>query len=66
MDAPLNLWLKGFGEDANGELYVLASTNLGPSGTTGVVLEIVPEPGSAASLAVAAVLTTLRRKRRMV
>lgn len=40
----LGLFLKGFGEDANGELYVLGSTALGPSGTTGVVLQIVPVP----------------------
>lgn len=37
-------YLKGFGEGADGELYVLASTALGPSGSTGVVYEIVPEP----------------------
>ena len=29
-DRPLGLYLKGFGEDANGELYVLGSTGLGP------------------------------------
>jgi len=33
----LNLYLFGFGEDDNGELYVLTSANLGPSGTTGKV-----------------------------
>lgn len=38
----LNLYLKGFGEDSDGELYVLASPNLGPYGTGGVVLKIVP------------------------
>jgi autotransporter-associated beta strand protein len=42
MSAPLGRWLKGFGEDANGEVYVLAGSNEGPSGTTGVVLEITP------------------------
>ncbi len=41
-DRPLGLWLKGFGQDANGELYVLGSTNLGPGGTSGKVLKIVP------------------------
>ncbi len=38
----LGLWLKGFGEDQNGELYVFGSTNLGPSGTGGAMLKIVP------------------------
>ena len=47
-DRALGLFLKGFGEDANGELYVLGSTTLGPTGTTGVVLQLtaVPEPGT--------------------
>lgn len=58
-DLPLGLWLKGFGEDANGEIYVMASTNLGPSGTTGVVLELVPEPGCLGLLVLAPML--LRR-----
>ena len=48
MSAPLGMWLKGFGEDANGEIYVMASRNLGPSGNTGVVFEIVPEPSAMA------------------
>jgi glucose/arabinose dehydrogenase len=44
----LGLLLKGFGQDANGELYVLADTNIGPTGTTGRVLKIVPAPASPA------------------
>ena len=44
LNAPLGMYLKGFGQDANGEIYVLASTALGPVGTTGVVFELVPEP----------------------
>lgn len=36
----LGLWVKGFGEDDEGELYVCGSKNLGPSGSTGVVLKI--------------------------
>lgn len=36
--------LKGFGEDAAGELYALVSGIIGPSGTTGQVLKIVPAP----------------------
>lgn len=47
-DRALGLFVKGIGEDANGELYVLGSTTLGPAGTTGVVLEIVPVPEPAA------------------
>ena len=38
---PLGLFVKGFGEDEDGEVYVLASTALAPTGDTGVVLRIV-------------------------
>jgi glucose/arabinose dehydrogenase len=41
-DRTLGLWLKGFGEDAAGEIYVLGATALGPSGSTGVMQKIVP------------------------
>jgi uncharacterized protein (TIGR03118 family) len=41
-DRRLGMFLKGFGQDASGELYVMGSTNIGPSGTAGVVLKIVP------------------------
>jgi glucose/arabinose dehydrogenase len=61
MSAPLGMWLKGFGEDANGEIYVLAGKNEGPTGTSGVVLEIVPEP---ASLGIFVLLPLLGRRRR--
>ncbi|MEY2510808.1 MAG: hypothetical protein QOE26_1571 [Verrucomicrobiota bacterium] len=44
----LDLLLKGFGQDANGEVYVLADTNIGPTGTTGRVLKIIPAPASPA------------------
>ncbi|MHC4447082.1 MAG: PQQ-dependent sugar dehydrogenase [Planctomycetota bacterium] len=40
---PLGLFVKGFGEDEAGELYLLASINLGPVGTTGKVFHIVSE-----------------------
>jgi uncharacterized protein (TIGR03118 family) len=40
-DRHLGLFLKGFGQDAAGELYVLGSTNIGPAGTAGKVLKIV-------------------------
>jgi glucose/arabinose dehydrogenase len=36
----LGLFVKGFGQDHEGEVYVLASTALGPVGDTGVVLKI--------------------------
>lgn len=62
MSMPLNLWLKGFGEDANGEIYVMASKNLGPAGSTGVVLELTPEPTSLAFFAVAPLLLLRRRR----
>ena len=34
-------FLKGFGRDDGGELYVLIDTNIGPSGTGGTVLKVV-------------------------
>jgi glucose/arabinose dehydrogenase len=39
--SPLGLYVKGIGQDRDGEIYVLASTALGPYGDTGVVLKIV-------------------------
>ncbi len=42
---PNGLTLHGFGQDANGELYVLA-TNTAPSGTGGVVYEIAHAPSA--------------------
>ncbi len=51
-DRPLNLWLKGIGQDATGELYVFGSTNLGPSGASGKMLKIVP---AASNLEIASV-----------
>jgi len=44
----LGVLLKGFGQDANGEIYVLGDTNIGPTGTTGRVLKIIPAPASPA------------------
>lgn len=56
---PLNLFVKGFGQDRDGEIYLLASTALGPAGTTGIVQKIVAAPTSfVASLAGAAAGTT--------
>ena len=44
LDAPLGLFLKGFGQDPNGEVYVLADSNIGPSGTGGKALKIATIP----------------------
>jgi glucose/arabinose dehydrogenase len=41
-DDSLGRFVKGFGEDEHGEIYVLASLNVGPGGSTGQVLKIVP------------------------
>ena len=43
-DRALGLYVKGMGQDQNGEVYVLGSTVLGPTGTTGVVYKVVPVP----------------------
>lgn len=47
-DRPAGIWLKGFGQDSSGELYVFGSRMLGPAGNTGTMLKIVPpEPALA-------------------
>jgi len=40
----LNLYVKGIGIDAAGEIYVLAGSSFGPFGTGGVIFKIVPLP----------------------
>ena len=40
----LGIFVKGMGQDQSGEVYVLGSTALGPSGDTGVVYKLVPVP----------------------
>jgi plastocyanin len=40
-DVPLGAFLKGFGQDAANEVYVLDDTNIGPSGTGGEVRKII-------------------------
>lgn len=35
-------YLKGFGQDHHGEMYLTVSSRLGPSGTTGKVFKLVP------------------------
>ena len=49
-DRPLGLYLKGFGEDAAGELYIFASEPQGPAGNGGIMYKIVPPPASALAL----------------
>jgi len=41
-DQALGMFLKGFGIDTESEVYVLASSSLGPYGSGGKVLKIVP------------------------
>jgi hypothetical protein len=38
---PLGYVVKGFGQDRAGEVYVMASKILGPTGTTGTVFKLV-------------------------
>ncbi len=47
-DRVAGLWVKGFGEGADGELYLFGSRILGPSGNTGKMLKIVPAPSQLA------------------
>jgi glucose/arabinose dehydrogenase len=45
-----DLFLKGFGQDDSGEVYVLGDANLGPSGNGGVVYKLAPITPSTAIL----------------
>lgn len=47
-DLPLGSFVKGFGQDAQGELYLLVGQNGGPNGSTGRILRLaqVPEPST--------------------
>jgi hypothetical protein len=38
----LGFYLKGFGQDLQGEIYIMVSSILGPSGNTGQVYKLVP------------------------
>jgi hypothetical protein len=42
VNGTINMFVHGFGEDAAGELYVLASKKGIPFGETGIVMKIVP------------------------
>jgi glucose/arabinose dehydrogenase len=43
-NAPLGKYLKGLGRDERGEIYVLTSTRLGPTGSTGEVHRLIGPP----------------------
>ena len=62
-DLPLGMFVKGMGEDAMGELYLAASTTLGPTGTTGQVFKIVPEPSGVGLVCAGLAMVVLRRRR---
>lgn len=64
-DRMLGIFVKGMGIDESGEIYVIGSSVLGPAGTGGVVLKLVPvpEPASALLALGAAGLLALRRPR---
>ncbi|MCB9846537.1 MAG: PQQ-dependent sugar dehydrogenase [Phycisphaeraceae bacterium] len=63
-DRELGLFIKGFGEDENGELYLEAGVNLGPFGDFGQVFRIVSVPAvDTLSLVVLAGLGWSRRRR---
>jgi hypothetical protein len=40
----IGYYLKGFGQDNKGEIYLTVSSNGGPSGTTGKILKLVKAP----------------------
>jgi len=44
---PLGSFVKGFGQDRAGEVYVMVSQQLGPAGTSGRVLKLVPAGAAA-------------------
>ena len=62
-DVPLGMFVKGMSQGPNGELYLLASNILAPTGTTGQIFEIVPEPTSLAGLCGLSVLIARRPQR---
>ncbi len=65
-DRDLGLFVKGFGQDAEGELYLLAGTNLGPFGALGTIHKIVPvpEPGTLSLVLIASAAALVVRRRR--
>lgn len=67
----LGLYVKGFGVDADGELYLLGGTNLGPFrdadgigyGSIWKITSFVPEPGASVVLAGLLTATLMRRRK---
>ena len=41
-DRALGLWVKGFGQDRSGNIYVCGTQALGPTGASGSVLKVIP------------------------
>lgn len=60
---PLGIFVKGMSQGPNGEVYLMASTTLAPTGTTGQIFEIVPEPTTLAAALGAGMLFTRRTRR---
>ena len=60
----LNQIIKGMSEGPDGEIYLLTSLKLGPQGTTGMLVELVPEPSTVSLLALAAAPLLTRRRPR--
>ncbi len=54
-DRPLGLFLKGYGEDVGGELYIFTSKNQGPGGLGGAMYKLVPAPATTLALATGAI-----------
>ena len=63
-DRDLDLFVKGFGVDADGELYVLGDLGLGANSTMGEILKIVPIPLPASVWLFGSALTALVIRRR--
>lgn len=59
----LEMWILGFGEDAQGELYVLGSAQRGPGGSTGQVFKLAAVPLPSAFWLLGSGLLMLFRKR---
>jgi len=41
LDGRIHRYVRSFGEDQDGELYVITTESLGPSGTTGEIFRLV-------------------------
>jgi len=63
IDRPLGLFVKGFGQGSDGELYLLAGKNIGPFGSEGQVLKITTVPEPAAWLLLTLGIAFLSRRR---